>query len=70
MRAEQEKRPCTSTDSPSSDSSAETPKRKQLDQRILGSQQRSWKNSEGAWESRTEWHRCVSFGKVADFAAT
>jgi single-strand DNA-binding protein len=28
------------------------------------------KNSEGAWESRTEWHRCVSFGKLADFAAT
>jgi single-strand DNA-binding protein len=32
--------------------------------------QRSWKNAEGAWESRTEWHRCVSFGKLADFAAT
>ena len=32
--------------------------------------QRSWKNSEGVWESRTEWHRCVSFGKLADFAAT
>jgi single-strand DNA-binding protein len=32
--------------------------------------QRSWKNSEGAWESRTEWHRCVSFGKLANFAAT
>lgn len=32
--------------------------------------QRSWKNSEGAWESRTEWHRCISFGKLADFAAT
>ena len=24
--------------------------------------QRAWKNSEDAWESRTEWHRCVSFG--------
>jgi single-strand DNA-binding protein len=32
--------------------------------------QRSWKNSEDAWESRTEWRRCVSFGKLADFAAT
>jgi single-strand DNA-binding protein len=32
--------------------------------------QRSWKSGEGAWESRTEWHRCVSFGKLADFAAT
>ena len=30
----------------------------------------SWKNSHGAWESRTEWRRCVSFGKLADFAAT
>jgi single-strand DNA-binding protein len=28
------------------------------------------KNSEGARESRTEWRRCVSFGKLADFAAT
>jgi single-strand DNA-binding protein len=30
---------------------------------------RSWKNSEGTWESRTEWHRCIGFGKLADFAA-
>ena len=25
--------------------------------------QRSWKNSEGAWESRTEWHRCAAGGR-------
>jgi single-strand DNA-binding protein len=29
--------------------------------------QRSWKSGEGAWESRTEWHRCVSFGKFGRF---
>jgi single-strand DNA-binding protein len=30
----------------------------------------SWKNADGAWDSRTEWHRCVANGKIADFAAT
>jgi single-strand DNA-binding protein len=30
----------------------------------------SWKNDAGSWESRTEWHRCVAFGKLVDFAGT
>ena len=32
---------------------------------------RSWKNREtGDRESRTTWHRCVVFGKTAEYAAT
>lgn len=28
----------------------------------------SWRNSEGSTEERTEWHRCVLFGKTAETA--
>ena len=30
----------------------------------------SWKNDSGSWESRTDWHRCVAFGRLANFAGT
>ena len=31
----------------------------------------SWKNREtGEWESRTEWHSVIAFGKLGKFAAT
>jgi single-strand DNA-binding protein len=29
----------------------------------------SWKNESGAYDSRTEWHRIVLWGKLADAAA-
>ena len=29
-----------------------------------------WKNGAGTWESRTEWHRCVALGELADFTGT
>lgn len=32
---------------------------------------RSWKNREtGGWESQTTWHKCVSFGRTAEYAAS
>ena len=30
----------------------------------------SWKNESGSYESRTEWHRIVVWGKLAGFAAS
>jgi single-strand DNA-binding protein len=28
----------------------------------------SWKNKTGGYDSRTEWHRCTAWGKLAEFA--
>jgi single-strand DNA-binding protein len=30
----------------------------------------SWKNDAGSYDSRTEWHRIVVWGKIAQFAAS
>jgi single-strand DNA-binding protein len=30
----------------------------------------SWKDADGNWQSRTDWHRIVSFGRQAEFTRT
>jgi single-strand DNA-binding protein len=30
----------------------------------------SWKDADGNWQSRTDWHRIVTFGKLAEFTRT
>ena len=29
----------------------------------------SWKNGKGEYDSRTEWHRCTAWDKLAEFAS-
>ena len=31
--------------------------------------QSSWKNDRGGYDSRTEWHRCLAWGKLSNFAS-
>ena len=30
----------------------------------------SWKDADGNWQSRTDWHRVVSFSKLAEYSRT
>ena len=30
----------------------------------------SWKDADGAWQSRTDWHRVVSFAGLAEYSRT
>ena len=30
----------------------------------------SWKNAQGEWQSRTEWHRVVLFSRLAEYGRT